>query len=97
YEKWAKSTGFLSMLPKDSAAQKVAEVAAVAKLHQGRVDQHFEPVKPGDKPSPYSDKIFRDAAIQWLVQTDQPIQALKHPAFQEMIWIAVQATREVKI
>ena len=59
------------MLPKDSAAWKAAEVEAAAKLHQGRVDQHFEPIKPGDKPLPYSDSTFREAAIHWLVQTDQ--------------------------
>ena len=59
------------MLPKDSAARKAAEVEAVANLHQGRVDQHFEPIKPGDKPLPYSDSIFREAAIYWIVQTDQ--------------------------
>jgi hypothetical protein len=59
------------MLPKDSAARKVAEAEATAKLQQGRVDEHFEPIKPGDKPVPYSDRTFRELAIQWLVQTDQ--------------------------
>ena len=59
------------MLPRDSAARKVAEVEATAKLQQGRVDEHFEPIKPGDKPVPYSDRTFRELAIQWLVQTDQ--------------------------
>ena len=59
------------MLPKDSAAQKIAEAEAATKLQQGRVDEHFEPVKPGDKPVPYSDRTFRELAIQWLVETDQ--------------------------
>ena len=68
---WAKSTGFVSMLPKDSAAWKAAEIEAAAKLHQGRVDQHFKPIKPCEKPLPYSDSTFREAAFQWLVQTDQ--------------------------
>jgi hypothetical protein len=55
------------MLPDDSAARKLD----ASKLQQGRVDQHFEIVKPEDKPIPYSDVGFREAAIQWLVQTDQ--------------------------
>ena len=67
----AKSMGFVSMLPKDSAAQKAAELEATAKLQQGHVDEHFEPIKLGDKPIPYSDHTFRQLAIQWLVQTDQ--------------------------
>ena len=59
------------MLPEDSAARKLGEASAASKLQQGRVDQHFETVKPEDRPVPYSDATFRDAAIQWLVQTDQ--------------------------
>jgi hypothetical protein len=59
------------MLPKDSAVQKVAEAEATAKLQQGRVDEHFKPMKPGDRPVPYSDRTFQEFAIQWLVETDQ--------------------------
>jgi hypothetical protein len=59
------------MLPEDSAARKAAALEAVAKLQQGRVDAHFETVKPGDKPKPYSDSTFREAAIQWVIQTDK--------------------------
>lgn len=59
------------MLPKDSVARKVAEAEATAKLQQGRVDEHFEPMKPGDKPVPYSDRTFQELAVQWLVETDQ--------------------------
>ena len=58
------------MLLKNSAAWKIAEVEATVKLHQGCVNQHFEPIKPGDKPLPYSDSIFREVAIYWIVQTD---------------------------
>jgi hypothetical protein len=56
------------MLPEDSANSKVAALEAA---QQGRVDEHFEIIKPSDKPIPYSDSIFRDVAIQWLIQTDQ--------------------------
>ncbi|KAG2352094.1 hypothetical protein BDR07DRAFT_1315465, partial [Suillus spraguei] len=37
------------------------------------------------------------AAIEWLVATDQPIQALDHPKFQDMIDVALWATNRVKI
>ena len=73
------------MLPKDSAARKAAEVEAVAKLHQGRVDQHFEPIKPGDKPLPYSDSTFHEAAFQWIVQTDQVHENNKYTCFLLLI------------
>ncbi|KAG2074081.1 hypothetical protein BDR04DRAFT_1008948, partial [Suillus decipiens] len=46
---------------------------------------------------PYSDKLFKQAAIKWLVATDQPIQALDHPKFQDMIDVASRATNGVKI
>ena len=59
------------MLPEDSATRKAAALEATAKLQQGRVDEHFETLKPGDKPIPYSDTSFREAALQWLIQTDQ--------------------------
>ncbi|KAG2362234.1 hypothetical protein BDR07DRAFT_1376667 [Suillus spraguei] len=35
--------------------------------------------------------------IEWLVATDQPIQALQHPKFREMVDIAARATNGVKI
>jgi hypothetical protein len=59
------------MLPDDSAARKLNQASVASKLQQGQVDQHFETVKPEDKPVPYSDAFFREAAIQWLIQTDQ--------------------------
>ncbi|KAH9034280.1 hypothetical protein EDB84DRAFT_1269910, partial [Lactarius hengduanensis] len=40
---------------------------------------------------------FRQVAVEWLVATDQPIQALDHPKFKEMINIASRATNGVKI
>ncbi|KAI0277661.1 hypothetical protein BC826DRAFT_927679 [Russula brevipes] len=33
----------------------------------------------------YSHKLFRQVAVEWLVATDQPIQALQHPKFRELI------------
>lgn len=59
------------MLPDDSAARKAAENDAAFKLQQKHVDQHFQTAKPSDKVIPYSDTLFQDAAVQWLIQTDQ--------------------------
>lgn len=55
------------MLPEDTKSRK-------AQLHgkqQTAVDDHFEKARPEDKPEPYSDERFKEAAIQWLVETDQ--------------------------
>ncbi|KAN0111931.1 hypothetical protein V8E52_008021 [Russula decolorans] len=41
--------------------------------------------------------LFQQAAIEWLVATDQPIQALEHLAFKEMINVTFHATNGVKI
>jgi hypothetical protein len=59
------------MLPEDSAARKLDETSTASKLKQGHVNEHFKTVKPEDRPVPYSDALFREAAIQWLIQTDQ--------------------------
>lgn len=54
------------MLPKCRKA--AAEKAASAKL-QTQLEDHVKPGAP--RIVPYSDKSFRDAAIDWLVATDQ--------------------------
>ncbi|KAF8891446.1 hypothetical protein CPB84DRAFT_1641003, partial [Gymnopilus junonius] len=95
YRKWCKMNGFESMLPEDSKARRAALLEET--LHQTEVDEHFQKQKLEDKPQPYSDKVFEEAAIQWLIETDQPVQAFEHPTFKKMIEIAGRATREVKI
>jgi hypothetical protein len=57
------------MIPEDAKARR-EEAIANAK-EQTQVDDHFHHVKPEDKPVPYSDENFKEAAIQWLVETDQ--------------------------
>jgi hypothetical protein len=56
------------MLPEDTKSRK-AEIEE--KLQQTQVNDHFEKVQPEKKPEPYSDELFKEAAIQWLVETDQ--------------------------
>ena len=56
------------MLPEDSKARRAALLES---LRQTNVTEHFSEAKPEDKPSPYSDELFRRAAVQYLIETDQ--------------------------
>ncbi|KAF9456062.1 hypothetical protein BDZ94DRAFT_1178523, partial [Collybia nuda] len=96
YHRWCKASGFVSMLPEDARARKLA-TAAQSRTEQTHVDTHFPTLKPEDKPTPYSDEVFQEAALRWLIETDQPIQAFEHPSFKNMINIAACATRGIKL
>ena len=61
------------MLPEDS---KSCKAQIKEKLEQTRVSDHFAKAQPKKKPEPYSDVLFKEAAIQWLVETDQVCLAL---------------------
>ncbi|KAF8433099.1 hypothetical protein L210DRAFT_3412657, partial [Boletus edulis BED1] len=93
YLKWAKDNSFISMIPKDRKAQKSDEKTG----QQSQLNSHLQPKIPSEKVLVYSDKCFLDAAIQWLVNTDQPLVALEHPSFQHMIHIAAHTTNSVNI
>ncbi|KAF8957947.1 hypothetical protein BDZ97DRAFT_1669110, partial [Flammula alnicola] len=95
YRKWCKENEFKSMLPEDTKARRAAQLESV--LRQTEVDDHFAKENPEDKPKPYSDKLFEEAAIQWLIEMDQPVQAFEHPSFKHMIEVAGRATQGVKI
>ncbi|KAG1765407.1 hypothetical protein EDD22DRAFT_775068, partial [Suillus occidentalis] len=90
YRKWAKEHSFESMLPGDVKARK--QNAA-----QQNISAHLTERKLAERVVLYSDKLFKQAAIEWLVATDQPIQALEHPKFKEMIDVAARATNGIKI
>ncbi|KAF9034600.1 hypothetical protein BJ165DRAFT_1318461, partial [Panaeolus papilionaceus] len=96
YTKWATANNFISKLPNDVKRRK-EEAAAQDRTTQLSLDPHTVSVGPTERVIPYSDSVFRDAAIQWLVETNQPIQALDHPCFKEMISIAARATNGMKI
>jgi hypothetical protein len=55
------------MLPEDARERREATQA----LHQSAVDEHFKPLASEDKPIVYSDDIFKEAAIEWLIETNQ--------------------------
>jgi hypothetical protein len=93
YLKWVKENSFISMLPKDRKAQKSNEKTS----QQSQLNSHLQPMVSNEKVPDYSDMWFHNAAIQWLVNTNQPIAALKHPSFQHIINVAVRTTNGVKI
>jgi len=57
------------MLPEDTKERRQALTDQT--LRQSVVDDHFKPATPEDKPTPYSDKLFKEAAIEWLIETNQ--------------------------
>ncbi|KAF8149598.1 hypothetical protein K438DRAFT_1456814, partial [Mycena galopus ATCC 62051] len=96
YQEWAKNNDFESRLPEDVKERTAAaEAAAVekARLHQQTLDPHLR--KKPERPVPYSDDVFTEAALEWLIATNQPVNALTHPKFKAMIDIAARATAGV--
>ncbi|KAE9387809.1 hypothetical protein BT96DRAFT_736276, partial [Gymnopus androsaceus JB14] len=93
YRQWCKANDFTSMIPKDVKIRKNAAEAAAAS--QTVIDDHAVPLPHKERVLPYSDELFQQAAIEWLIETDQPISALEHPRFREMIGIAARATNGI--
>lgn len=57
------------MLPKDTKAWQ--QILHEASLHQTGVNDHFAKANPENKPKPYTNELYKEAAIQWLIETDQ--------------------------
>ena len=56
------------MLPEDTRERRAALLES---LRQTNVTEHFAETQPEERPAPYSDDLFKEAAIQWLIETDQ--------------------------
>ncbi|KAI9440271.1 hypothetical protein F5148DRAFT_989071 [Russula earlei] len=82
YRCWCKSSDFYLMLPKDAKTRHKEALDKV--MEQSQVNDHFHPMNPDDRPTPYSDEVFKEAALQWLIKTDQ-ITTFEHPSFLNMI------------
>ena len=67
YQKWAETNNFLSMLPKD-AEKRHKDIQA---KNQPRLNPHLWEKPQKERTIPYTDKLFCDAAIEWLMSTDQ--------------------------
>lgn len=68
--KWAKKNDFICKLPKEVARLK-KEAEAKDRTKQSSLDPHTVQVAPRENVIAYSDTLFCDAAIQWLVETNQ--------------------------
>jgi hypothetical protein len=72
YRAWCKKNNFESKLEEDVLARKKAATdaeEAKAKLHQKTLDPHLH--DKSERVVPYSDSAFRDAALEWLIATNQ--------------------------
>ncbi|KAJ7355966.1 hypothetical protein DFH08DRAFT_690918, partial [Mycena albidolilacea] len=72
YHQWCAKTGFVSRLAADVKERKQAEVAAEAeakRLHQQTLEPHLRE-KP-ERVVPYSNQLWCNAALEWLIATDQ--------------------------
>ncbi|KAF6748785.1 hypothetical protein DFP72DRAFT_819814 [Ephemerocybe angulata] len=96
YNKWCTKSGFVTMLPKAVRARKEAALSEAASTQQ-TLDGHVVPTQPAPNIIKYSDALFQEAAEEWLISTHQPIDALSHPKFHELIEVAARATNGVKI
>ncbi|KAJ3505119.1 hypothetical protein NMY22_g17694 [Coprinellus aureogranulatus] len=94
YVKWCERHDFQSKLPNDIKARKAAAEAAAT---QGTLDGHVQVLDDDTKFIKYSDALFQEAAEEWMISTNQPLDALSHPKFHHMIDVASRASNGVKI
>ncbi|KAF8129341.1 hypothetical protein EV363DRAFT_1169364, partial [Boletus edulis] len=95
YYKWCQENGFESMLAEDSQNRRKAAIST--NLKQSALDTHLREPTAVEKVVSYTDQLFREAAIEWLITTSQPLQAVEHPSFKKMIDIASRANKGVII
>ena len=76
YNVWCNKNDFESKLPKAIKTRKDAK-AAEDRSKQSSLDPHLEERRK-ETFVPYSDSLFREAAIEWLVATDQVFCSLSH-------------------
>ena len=72
YRRWlANNTDFESKLPKDVKKRKQALAAERDKNKQTQLDPHLKELPKKERVVTYSHAVFRRAAIEWLIATDQ--------------------------
>lgn len=64
---WVRTSGFESMLPEATEARRLSRSSSAV---QSSLDVH---AKPAERTVSYSDTIFKQAALEWLIATDQVI------------------------
>ncbi|KAG2066399.1 hypothetical protein BDR04DRAFT_1030107, partial [Suillus decipiens] len=86
---WCKTNDFELMLPQDVKECKMA--ATVVNTQQTSLNRHLQEIPFNKVVIPYTDTLFCEATIEWLISTSQPIQAVDHSSFKNMINIAAHA------
>ncbi|KAI5992739.1 hypothetical protein EDD15DRAFT_2118611, partial [Pisolithus albus] len=92
YLEWAAANGFMLMLPKDAKWQHTEAASNLGR--QPSLEGHLV---EKDQIVQCSESAFHQAAILWLIETDQPIHVLQQPTFQKMVEIASHARNGIKI
>ncbi|KAF8236117.1 hypothetical protein L208DRAFT_1073764, partial [Tricholoma matsutake] len=87
YCNWAKTANIVLKLPGDIKKWKAAAEKATCTLDHDLIEK-----KLSEQVVPYLDKLFCRVACGM----DQPIQALEHPKFHELIDVTSHATNGVK-
>ena len=80
YNKWAIKNNFVSKLPKAVKASKEAAQAA-NRTKQSAIDPHLHEKPQVEWTVPYTDTLFRDAAIEWLIAMDH----VSHSSFYMLL------------
>ncbi|THH15369.1 hypothetical protein EUX98_g9475 [Antrodiella citrinella] len=72
YRKWAKAADFTSKLPGDIAkVKKMASAIQADRLQQKTLDHDLKELPERERVQAYSHRVFREAAIEWFIATDQ--------------------------
>ncbi|KIK75910.1 hypothetical protein PAXRUDRAFT_100821, partial [Paxillus rubicundulus Ve08.2h10] len=56
------------------------------------LDDHLWELTPLEHVFLYSHKLFHEAAVEWVISTNQPLQFVKHLSFKKMIDVVSCAT-----
>jgi hypothetical protein len=71
YNNWCKANTFTSKLPRAVKKAKEDAKRKQVRLTEGQLDEHLCDIPKTERTIPYSDKLFRETAVRWLIATDQ--------------------------
>ena len=81
YISWCEKNDFESKLPKVVKARKAAQEAE-DRSKQSSLNLHLKERPTTETSIPYSDSLFREATIEWLIATDQV-------SFRDLMFICI--------
>ncbi|KAF9228897.1 hypothetical protein BS17DRAFT_690373, partial [Gyrodon lividus] len=82
------------LLPEDAQEHKLATITSAK---QGTLNDHVREVAPMEHVVPYLDKLFHEAAVEWLISANQGRFSIFILHFKKMIDVASCATKGVII